>query len=87
MMNDGRLLIMTVKERTPPMATAKFVSLNITPDARESVRRMAVLVTAETEQRVTHSDALRIAEALMRRHRAEIKELAESDNTPEDPQS
>ena len=67
------------------MATAKFVSLNITPDARESVRRMAVLVTAETEQRMTHSDALRIAEALMRRHRSEIKELAAETLTPDTP--
>lgn len=84
-MSNGRLLIMTVKERMPPMATAKFVSLNITPAARESVRRMAVLVTAETERRVTHSDALRIAEALMRLHRAEIKDLAET--TGEDTKS
>lgn len=72
------------------MANTKFVSLNITPAAREAVRRMAVLVTAETERRVTHSDALLIAEALMRTHRTEIKELAENlaaDNPPEDAQS
>lgn len=54
------------------MAAAKFVSLNITPAAREAVRRMAVVVTAETEQRVTHSDALLIAESVLRAHRGEI---------------
>jgi hypothetical protein len=58
------------------MATAKFVSLNITPDAREAVRRMAVIVTAETEQRCTHSDALVIAESVLRAHRNEIAATA-----------
>jgi len=58
------------------MATAKFVSLNITPEAREAVRRMAVIVTAETEQRCTHSDALLIAESVLRTHRSEIAATA-----------
>ena len=78
MMNGSRLPTMTLKERTPPMATAKFVSLNITPEAREAVRRMAVLVTAETEQRCTHSEALLIAEAVLRAHRGTVAALAAS---------
>ncbi|WP_371634516.1 hypothetical protein OG693_39910 [Streptomyces sp. NBC_01259] len=61
---------------------AKFVSLNITPDARDAVRRMAAIVTAETETRVTHSDALLIAEKLLRSHRAEIADIVNALNTP-----
>lgn len=66
---------------------AKFVSLNITPDAREAVRRMAAIVTAETESRVTHSDALLIAEKVLRAHRAEIADVVKAMNTPEEEQS
>lgn len=50
------------------MAATKFVALQVTPDAREAVRRMAALITGRAMQRVTYAQALLVAERVMLQH-------------------
>lgn len=58
------------------MAPAKFVALQVTPEAREAVRRMAALTTGRAMQRVTYAQTLLIAEHLMNRHPEELADCA-----------
>lgn len=60
------------------MATTKFVAVNVTPAARDLLRRMAVDVSSAVGRRVSMSDALRVIDAVAKAHPDEIRELAAS---------
>lgn len=63
---------MKTMERSPTVATTKFVAVNVTPEAREVLRLMAVTVSAAVGRRVSMSDALRVIDAVARDHAPEI---------------
>lgn len=51
---------------------SKFVSVNMTPPARDAVQRMAVLVSAQVTRRVPMSPALTAALQVAERHMDEV---------------
>lgn len=53
------------------MAT-KFVAVNVTPEARDILRLMAVTVSAAAGRRVSMSDALAVIDSVARRHPEEM---------------
>ncbi len=54
------------------MATTKFVAVNVTPEARDILRLLAVQVSAQVGRRVSMSDALIVANAIAGAHTDEI---------------
>lgn len=58
------------------MAPIKFVAVNVTPAARDSLRLMAVRVSAAVGRRVSMSDALAVVDAVAQAHADEIAEAA-----------
>jgi len=53
---------------------SKFVSVNMTPPARDAVQRMAVLVSAQVGRRTPMSPALLAALEVAERHMDEVAE-------------
>lgn len=51
---------------------SKFVSMNMTPPARDAVQRMAVLVSAQVTRRVPMSPSLIAALQVAERHMDEV---------------
>lgn len=75
---------MKTMDRSPTVATTKFVAVNVTPEAREVLRLMAVTVSAAVGRRVSMSDALRVIDAVAKDHQDEIRVKAAAilDTTP-----
>ncbi|MFE0778797.1 hypothetical protein [Streptomyces sp. NPDC058861] len=63
-------------DRSPTVAVTKFVAVNVTPEARDILRLMAVNVSAAAGRRVSMSDALAVIDAVAKRHPEEITEEA-----------
>ena len=62
---------MSQQRKTP------YTSVSVTPEAATALRRLAVQVSARVEQRVSLSDAIRIAEKLTFMHYTSIEAAAE----------
>ena len=60
----------------PNVATTKFVAVNVTPDARDDLRRAALIVSAQLGKRVSMADAVRVLMALADQHVDEIAATA-----------
>lgn len=58
------------------MTQPEYVSTTITPAGRDALRRMAASMTGHIGQRVSMSDALRIAERLVHAHYTEVPTIA-----------
>lgn len=67
---------MQTRERTPAVAPIKFVAVNVTPEARDALRLMAVKVSAAVGKRVSMSDALAVVDAVAQAHAEEIADTA-----------
>jgi predicted nucleic acid-binding protein len=67
---------MNLKTASPPeehtVAPQKFVSLNLTPEARDALRTATLRVSYESGRRVSLSDALIASLAVSERHGTEV---------------
>jgi hypothetical protein len=60
----------------PPVATTKFVAVNVTAAARDELRHAAVIVSAALGRRVSMADAVLVLKAIADRHPDEIGDTA-----------
>lgn len=58
------------------MAATKFVAVNVTPEARDVLRLMAVNVSAAVGRRVSMSDALAVVDDITKQHPEQLTETA-----------
>lgn len=65
---------MQTLDRSPTVASSptKFVAVNVTPEARDLLRLMAVTVSAAAGRRVSMSDALAVVDAIAKAHADEL---------------
>ncbi len=65
---------MQTLDRSPTVASSptKFVAVNVTPEARDLLRLMAVTVSAAAGRRVSMSDALAVVDAIAKNHADEL---------------
>lgn len=66
------------------MAATRFVSVNLTPAARDLLRLASVHISVEVGRKVSMADALLILNAVAQRHPEEIREEARRLLTRED---
>jgi len=59
-----------------PVATTKFTAVNVTPDARDALRLLAVTVSAKAGRRVSMSAALLVVADMANAHPELIAESA-----------
>jgi hypothetical protein len=61
-----------LKERSPSVATTKFVAVNLTPTARDTLRMESLRISMEAGRKVSMADALLILAAVARNHPEEV---------------
>jgi hypothetical protein len=61
-----------LKERSPSMAPTKFIAVNLTPEARDTLRMESLRVSMEVGRKVSMADALLILAAVARKHPEEV---------------
>jgi hypothetical protein len=73
------------------MAPTKFIAVNLTPEARDTLRMESLRISMEVGRKVSMADALLILAAVSRNHpeevTAEARRRAGIEQTPEDPES
>lgn len=75
--------LVTMRTLEATMANPRFVSVNLTPAARDALRLLTARLTVDLNRRVSMGDAVMTLHAVAQQHPEEITEAARRLLTPE----